>query len=494
MPLPLMPKPIAPLFQELLLTRGVIKDQVYHALRHAILDGRLSAGAKIPSSRALAEMMAISRNSVIAGFERLIDEGYLLTRKGAGTFVCDHIPDHVISEYGSPTAPETAIASVGPLNPDVSALVPSWTESEDSGEMGAVFAVGIGCTDLFPHALWGRLLGRVWRQSRRELASHASSWGFLPLRQAISDYIQATRGVNCHEDRVIIVNGIQQALTIAAQALLEKGDEVWLDDPGYNGARGVFAARGAVVRPVRVDDEGMDIQDGIDHYPGAKLVYTAPSHQFPLSGTLSLPRRLALLEWAEANRAWIFEDDYNSEFRYAARSLQALQGLDKHQRVIYAGTFSKMMYPAFRLGFLVVPEHLREQFAITKYYTDLCSGYLEQAVLARFIREGHYASHVRRIRKACFERKSALEAAIKFYFPGRMLVHPTDSGVHIVCWLLDGLRAQEVVRKARQIGLGVQTFARYCQRPMSREGILLGFANHPPEVLAEGIRRLAAVI
>lgn len=185
MPLSLMPKPIAPLFQELLLTRGVIKDQVYHALRHAILDGRLSAGAKIPSSRALAEMMAISRNSVIAGFERLIDEGYLLTRKGAGTFVCDHIPDHVISEYGSSTAPETAIASVGPLNPDVSALVPSWTESEDSGEMGAIFAVGIGCTDLFPHALWGRLLGRVWRQSRRELASHASSWGFLPLRQAI---------------------------------------------------------------------------------------------------------------------------------------------------------------------------------------------------------------------------------------------------------------------------------------------------------------------
>ncbi|EKP28001.1 transcriptional regulator [Klebsiella michiganensis] len=160
--------------------------------------------------------------------------------------------------------------------------------------MRQVFAVGIGCTDLFPHALWGRLLGRVWRQSRRELGAHATAYGYLPLRQAISHYIQATRGVNCHEDRVIIVNGIQQALAITAQVLLEKGDEVWLDDPGYNGARGAFAARGAVVRPVRVDGEGMDIQDGIRHYPQAKLVYTAPSHQFPLSGTLSLPRRLAL--------------------------------------------------------------------------------------------------------------------------------------------------------------------------------------------------------
>ncbi|WP_433667989.1 PLP-dependent aminotransferase family protein [Klebsiella michiganensis] len=489
-----MPKPIAPLFQELLLARGVIKDQVYHALRQAILDGRLSAGSKIPSSRALAEMMAISRNSVIAGFDRLMDEGYLVTRKGAGTFVCEHIPDNLISEYDASTPPETAIAAAGPLNPDVAALVSSWSEREDSGEMRQVFAVGIGCTDLFPHALWGRLLGRVWRQSRRELGAHATPYGYQPLRQAISRYIQATRGVNCHEDRVIIVNGIQQALSITAQALLEKGDEVWLDDPGYNGARGAFAARGAVVRPVRVDEEGMDIQDGIRHYPQARLVYTAPSHQFPLSGTLSLPRRLALLEWAEAHRAWIFEDDYNSEFRYAARSLQALQGLDNHQRVIYAGTFSKMMYPEFRLGFLVVPEHLREQFAMTKYYTDLCSGYLEQAVLARFISEGHYASHVRRIRRACFERKSALEAVIARYFAGRMVVHPTDSGIHIVCWLSAGLKAEEVVAKARQLGFGVQTFERYCQRPMSREGVLFGFANHPPAVLTEGIRRLAAML
>lgn len=488
-----MRKPAAPLFQDLLLESGVIRDQVYHALRNAILDGRLAVGSKIPSSRALAEMMRISRNSVIAGFDRLMDEGYLYTRKGAGTFVAQHVPDRLLSETPVKTAPQQIPAMAGDVNADIAGLLPLWSESQNGGGMNRVFAVGVGCTDLFPHDLWGRLLGRVWRQSRRELGLHTGSSGYQPLRRAIARYIQATRGVNCQEDGVIIVNGIQQAMNITARALLSKGDEVWLDDPGYNGARGVFASVGAQIRPVRVDADGMDIEDGIRHYPSAKLVYTAPSHQFPLSGTLSLPRRLALLEWAESRQAWIFEDDYNSEFRYAARSLQALQGLDKHHRVIYSGTFSKMMYPEFRLGFLVVPPQLREQFAVTKYFSDLCTGYLEQAVLARFIEEGHYASHVRRIRKACYERKIALVEAIEQHFPDKMTVHPTDSGVHLVCWL-KGIAADAVVEKARTLGMGIQTFARYCQRPMTREGILIGFANHPPEVLREGIRRLAAAL
>jgi len=203
---------------------------------------------------------------------------------------------------------------------------------------------------------------------------------------------------------------------------------------------------------------------------------------------------LALLEWAQANQAWIFEDDYNSEVRYATRSLQALQGLDKHQRVIYTGSFSKMMYPEFRMGFLVVPPALCEQFMVTRYFSDLCNGYLEQAVLAHFIEEGHYASHVRRIRKACFERKASLTAAIQEYLGEKMTVHPSDSGIHLVCWLHNGLQGKKVEAKAAQLGMGIQSFVRYCQRPLPREGILLGFANHPPEVLREGIRRLAAAL
>ncbi|PKH26610.1 GntR family transcriptional regulator [Enterobacterales bacterium CwR94] len=489
-----MKRTIAPLFNDMLLPKGVIKDALYSVLRDAILEGRLAADSRVPSSRALAEMMSISRNSVIAAFDRLMAEGYLETRKGAGTFVSTSAPEGPLSGTRPLTHVTKSQSVDGQINPDIAALLPLWNESHKEASINRLFTVGVGCIDLFPHELWGRLLGRTWRQSRRELGLHTHVAGYAPLRRAVSKYIQATRGVNCDESQVIIVNGIQQALNITSRALLSPGNEVWLDDPGYNGARGAFSSVGANVRPVRVDDNGMDIHDGILHYPDAKLVYTAPSHQFPLGGTLSLSRRLALLEWAQENQAWIFEDDYNSEFRYASRSLQALQGLDKHHRVIYAGSFSKMMYPEFRVGFLVIPPALREQFMITRYFSDLCNGYLEQAVLAHFIEEGHYASHVRRIRKACFERKASLTAAIEEFLGGKMTVHPSDSGIHLVCWLHNGLQGKEVEAKAAQLGMGIQSFARYCQRPLPREGILLGFASHPPEVLREGIRRLAAAM
>lgn len=360
--------------------------------------------------------------------------------------------------------------------------------------MNRLFAVGVGCTDLFPHALWGKLLQRVWRQSRHQLGGHTHPCGYFPLRKAVCRYIKTTRGVNCNEEQIIIVNGIQQALNITARALLSTGNEVWLDEPGYKGARGAFMSVGAIVRPVPVDSEGMNVRYGIDHFPDAKLAYVVPSDQYPLSGTLSLSRRFELLEWAKSNQAWIFEDDYNSEFRYADRSLQALQGLDDNQRVIYAGTFSKMMYPEFRLGFLVVPPGLQQQIMVTKYFTDLGTSYLEQAMMASFIEDGHYASHVRRIRKTCYERRTALVNAIQEYLADKMIVQPSDSGVHIVCWLQNGLIGNDVEEKARALGMGILSLSRYYQGDISRQGILIGFANHPAEALVDGIRRLAQVI
>lgn len=489
-----MKKNSAPLFQELFLEQGVIKEQVYHALRNAIVEGRLPPGTKIPSTRGLSEMMSISRNSVIAGYDRLLDEGYIQTRKGAGTFVTPSLPDRSISGLYPEAQQGDELPADGQLNADIVSVRGLWSGDIEGREMNRLFAVGVGCTDLFPHSLWGKLLGRVWRQSRHQLGFHTSPCGFNPLRKAICHYVKTTRGVNCSEDQIIIVNGIQQALNITARALLTKGNDVWLDDPGYKGARGVFMSTGAIVRPVPVDSEGMNVQYGIDHFPHAKLAYVVPSDQYPLSGTLSLSRRLELLEWARVNRAWIFEDDYNSEFRYAARSLQALQGLDQHQRVIYSGTFSKMMYPEFRLGFLVVPPGLKEQFIVTKYFSDIGSSYLEQAVLASFIEEGHYASHVRRVRKACYERRTALVNAIQCYLADKMTVQPSDSGVHIVCWLHDGLTGDEVERKARMLGMGIQSLSHYYHGDISRQGILIGFANHPSEVIVEGIRRLAHVM
>lgn len=489
-----MKKNNAPLFQEFFLEKGVIKEQVYHALRHAIVEGRLPPGTKIPSTRGLSEMMSISRNSVIAGYDRLLDEGYIQTRKGAGTFVTQNIPDQSIGNHYIKPMPENELPSDERLNTDIASVRELWRADFAGREMNRLFAVGVGCTDLFPHSLWGKLLGRVWRQSRHQLGSHTSPCGFYPLRKAICHYINTTRGVHCNEDQIMIVNGIQQALNITARALLARGNEVWLDDPGYKGARGVFMSTGAIVRPVPVDNEGMNVGDGIKHFPQARLAYVVPSDQYPLSGTLSLPRRLELLEWAKTNRAWIFEDDYNSEFRYTERSLQALQGLDQHQRVIYSETFSKMMYPEFRLGFLVVPPALKEQFMLTKYFSDIGTSYLEQAVLASFIDQGYYASHVRRVRKACYERRAALVNAIQYYLADKMTVQSSDSGVHIVCWLHNALTGNEIEEKARASGMGIQSLSHYYLGDAPRQGILIGFANHPPETLVDGIRRLAQII
>lgn len=479
-------------FPELLTGNGIIKDQVYHALREAILSGRLHAGSKVPSGRALAEMMGISRNSVIAGFERLQDEGYLVTRRGAGTFVAENLPDHAISgPVVSPAdaAGEQVTANISPL---AETLLSQRVASGASSD--ALFMVGTGCVDLFPHDVWGRLLGRVWRQSRYALHAHSEPHGYPPLRRAICHYVRATRGLQCDEDQILIVNGTQQAINLTVQTLLQPGDEVWLDDPGYDGARGAFLSQRLTVRPVRADEEGMDVYDGLRRWPDAKLVFTAPSHQFPGGGTLSLARRSALLSWAAKHHVWILEDDYNGEFRYADRPLQALQGLDRHQRVIYAGTFSKMLYPAFRLGFLVVPKALIPAFEVAKYYADTGCGYLEQATLTRFINEGHYARHVRRVRKACYERRQAVTDAINQYLPALLAIVPSDSGIHLLCRMKNGVPAQTVIRAGRQCGMGMQPLARYCRPDAPQEGVLFGFAAYPAEKLTDGIRRLAEVL
>nr|WP_314266877.1 PLP-dependent aminotransferase family protein [uncultured Moellerella sp.] len=481
-------------FTHLLLAEGHIKDQVYYAIRKAILDGRLSVGVKVPSSRALAEMMSISRNSVIAGFERLIDEGYLITNQGSGTFVSSTIPDELIRTTSDNMSKTIDAGIKEKINPNINRLEKLWCQSQPNSKDEYIFNIGVGCADLFPHGLWGRLLGRVWRQSKKEIVKFSDPAGYKPLKEILCQYIRSTRGLHCQVDQIIIVNGTQQAINLTARVLLNENDQVWLDDPGYDGALGIFSSFGAKVCPIISDNQGMDIAYGIEHWPEAKLIFTTPSHQFPLGNTLSLARRFALLEWAYQQQAWIFEDDYNSEFRYNSKPIQALQGLEQQQRVIYAGSFSKMMYPGFRLGFLVVPETLIESFKIAKYYTDSHSGFLEQATLAMFISEGHYARHVRRIRKACYERYEALAQAIKTYLSHVFAVEPTDSGIHVVCWLLNGFTEHDIIKKCRVLGLGVQPLSRYCIRPYSKQGVLFGYAAHTPQQIEENIRKLAEVL
>lgn len=481
-------------FPGLLLKQGKIKEQFYLVIKEQILQGQLQAGSKLPSSRTLSEMMSISRNSILSGLERLIDEGYLVTRKGSGTYVAAIIPDsvtHIKSTSTSAPIRTDYVKYEADINPQMKVLKAIWDKTSPYAGHNMKFNIGVGCTDLFPYQLWSRLSGRIWRQYCHQNGQLNEAMGYRPLRRAICDYVRATRGLNCNEEQILIVSGTQQAMDLAAQVLLQRGDEVWLDEPGYDGAFGAFSAVGAQVCPVISDKHGMDIAYGIAHWPQAKMIFTAPSHQFPLGGTLSLPRRVALLDWAAENNMWIFEDDYNSEFRYTAQPIQALQGLDKHQRVIYAGSFSKMMFSGFHLGFLVIPERLVEWFKIAKYYTDTRTPYLEQMILTAFIAEGHYARHVRRVRKACHERQRAMIDAIQRYLPDTLSAEPSDSGIHLVCWLSAESEESALIAQCRKAGLGAQPLSRYCQIQPVRQAILLSFAAHTPSDIVEGIKRLA---
>lgn len=303
-------------FPVLQLSEGILNDQVYHAIRAAILDGRLQVNMKIPSSRALSEMMAVSRNTVLAGMDRLVDEGYLYTKAGSGTYVSAFLPERLSLHHESIQSTQRKKLNAPALSEALQTLAPKWHNVQKTAKENRVFSIGVGCVDLFPQQVWGRILGRVWRQPANTLAKYGSEMGHLPLREALVHYMQSTRGLNCQSEQIMIVNGTQQAINLTAKVLLNRGDEVLFDEPGYDCARDTLEGYGAVIRTVNSDVEGMMISAAMKDHPNVKLVYTAPSHQFPLGGTLSLARRLALLEWAERENKWIFEDDYNGEFRY----------------------------------------------------------------------------------------------------------------------------------------------------------------------------------
>lgn len=478
-------------FSQLVLPKGPIQENLYNVLRDAILEGQISAGTKLPSSRALAEMMSISRNSVLAAFERLLDEGYLITKPSSGTYIADIIPDQLIDIQKKPPQKVEKLSKPLDINPHIATLLPTWQKQNYSYQKKKLFHVGVGCVDLFPYQLWGKLLAKAWRQSYYQLGQFHDPRGYLPLRRAICQYVRTTRGLNCNEKQVLIVNGTQQAIHLAAYALLQSNEQVCLDDPGYDAALNIFRSFGAIVHPIDSDEEGMKISDIIENYAASKLIYTAPSHQFPLGGTLSLSRRFALLEWAAQHNKWVFEDDYNSEFRYGTHPIQALQGLDQQQRVIYAGTFSKMMFPEFRLGFMVVPHSLVETFSLAKYYTDTRSSYLEQVALTKFIEDGHYARYVRRVRKACYQRQQALIEAIEYYLADILTVQHTDSGIHLVCWLKNGWSEQDFISECKVVELSVQPLSRFCQKKFHKAAVLFGYAAHTPEEIRKNINKLA---
>jgi GntR family transcriptional regulator/MocR family aminotransferase len=376
---------------------GGLQQQIYLGVRRAILDGVLAPGTGLPSSRSLAGDLRVSRTTTLCAYGQLAAEGYLAARRGSGTFVARELPD----DLARPALPRVVPRVTHPqLSGRGVALVSTPGPARRLGGPPRPFRLGVPALDLFPLRLWSQLVIRRLRSTTMGQLDYSDSAGFAELRQAVAEHVQTARGTRCIADQVFIVSGAQRALQIVCGLLLDPGDPVWLEEPGYPGARSAFLGAGARIVPVHVDREGLDVAAAARRAANARMAYVTPSHQFPLGVTMSLARRLALLKWASAAGAWVVEDDYDSEFRYGVRSIPCLHGLDADGRVIYVGTFAKTVFPAMRLGFFVVPLDLRDKVLAARRTADFHPPLLEQMVLADFIAEGHYARHLRRMQTA----------------------------------------------------------------------------------------------
>jgi GntR family transcriptional regulator / MocR family aminotransferase len=469
-------------------------QQLYNELRGGILAGRLIPGIRLPSTRELAIELGLSRTTVLNAFDQLISEGYMEGHTGAGTFVSPALPEELLQIRAKANRVSKSSETQPILSRRGERLAATPVTATARTDRPRAFRSGIPALDLFPYAIWGKLTAQRWRSASYELLQYGDPAGYRPLREAIAAYLGASRAVRCEAGQVIIVAGSQQALEITAQVLLDTGDNAWVEDPGYLGARGALLAAGARLVPVPVDAEGLDVAEGTKRCSAARVVCVSPSHQFPLGMMMSLARRLSLLEWASRSGAWILEDDYDSEYRYAGRPVPSLQGLDTQGRVIYIGTFSKVLFPSLRLGYIVAPPELVEPFIKTRAIFDRHSPTTEQAVLADFITQGHFARHIRLMRTFYAERQAVLVKEIKSRLAGLLDVYPDEAGMHLVGWLPEGASDMVAARRAAERGVEVGVLSNYYLGEQKRGAVTLGYTAYSPKEIRKGARELAAAL
>jgi GntR family transcriptional regulator/MocR family aminotransferase len=471
--------------------------QIYERLRGAIVAGQLERGAHLPSTRTLASELGVSRTTTALAYEQLLLEGYLESRVGQGTVVARNLPatllhvhtDKILKEHIDAQKKSTAnLASRVHLLQDIP------FPQRNEGRTGVIFRGGEPALDLFPYEIWARLLARHARRSLRELAHYQPAAGYYPLREAIAAQIGITRGVRCTPEQIILTAGSQGALDLAVRTLLNPGEVAWIENPGYFGARGALVAAGARLVPVPVDEQGLIVEIGQKRYLQARLVSTTPSHQFPAGVTMSLVRRLALLRWAREVGAWILEDDYDSEYRFSGRPLEALQGLDHTGRVLYIGTFSKVLFPALRLGYLVAPTELVEPLLAMRRFIDVHIPILEQMALTDFINEGYFARHLRQMLHQYKQRRDLLLRELQTQLGMLLEVHAPEAGMHLVGWLPPGKDDQRAARLAAQVGIQVMAVSKYSLEPLSRGGLIFGYAGTDEEAITLGVKKLAEVL
>jgi GntR family transcriptional regulator / MocR family aminotransferase len=485
-----VPSGIAPVIQIQKRTTNSLYRQVYDGYRKAIVNGTLRIGQRVPSTRVLSLELGISRMPVLNAYAQLAAEGYFESRVGSGTVVSRSLPERMGKD-------EAAVPRSGGLNQPPRRVskrclnlwnAQSFYRSRGLGPFN-VSQIGFDC---FPLRSWNGLMTRHARNARAELFDYGNPMGLKDLRERIAEYLRIARGVRCDARQIMIVSGSQQGLEITTRVLLDPGDHVWMEDPGYRFARSVFACSGCAVVPVPVDAEGLNIAAGVKKCGSARAVLVTPSHQYPLGVTMSASRRFQLLDWAESNGSWIIEDDYDSEYRYEGMPVTSLQGLDRNSRVVYIGTFSKVLFPSLRLGYVVAPEDLVEQFLAARFALDIAPATFHQAVLADFIGEGHFARHIRRMRSVYAERRNALLENLRSQLGSVVEIAGAETGMHLSV-IQDGISDHEVCRRGARENLWLVPLSSfYMGKP--RQGFILGFGSTSIQQIPAAVHKLNRLV
>ena len=467
-----------------------IYRQLDTALRRLILNGTLAPGRKLPSTRELAQDLGVSRITVKSVYEQLVAEGYFQAKIGAGTFISQGLDFESLPSTEPPCVPSTS------QDTPISERALSIMSSKASVRYGmtAPFRPGVPALDQFPIKTWNRYLLEAMASNKRENLSYGQVNGNATLRSSIANHLTDARSMKVDADQIVITSGAQQAFVLIAFVLLNKGDTVWYENPGHIAGRDVMQIMGADVAPVPIDGEGMNLDYAIETHPKPTLIFTTPSHQQPLGTTMSLTRRLALLKFAQDNDAWVIEDDYDSEFRYRGRPLPALSALDRERRVFYVGTFSKSMYAAMRLGYIVVPPGLVETFAKARNLLGQNSSAIVEQAMSRFMDDGRFVEHIRKMRRIYRGRRDVLFECLTHDCADHLEPQETDAGMHMLAWLKNGV--DDVVAHNRLLDVGIETLplSVYCIEPLDRSAIVLGFSGTPVEDIPKQVKRMTEVL
>ena len=468
-----------------------LHQQVYDGYRKAILRGDLAPGQKIPSSRELAGEMQVSRFPILHAYSQLMAEGYFESLVGSGTFISATLPEQMMSSESCDDQLELRPSGLRPVAKRNS-LYPSFRRDSPLRSWGA-FGLHQPASDQFPFQLWSELTNRHSRNPSSSALHKVDPMGLQRFRMEICRYLRTARSVKCDPEQIMVVSGSQQALDITARVLFNSGDSVLIEEPGYRLEKTVLQAAGCRLKLVAVDEQGIDITRA-GNCKGVKAAFVTPSHQFPLGSTMSATRRLHLLNWAQSVGAWIVEDDYDSEYRFDTKPIASLQGLDVNSRVIYIGTFSKVLFPSLRVGYMVLPRDLISLFEAVRFATDIFPPYLYQEVLADFIERGHMARYIRKMRRLYGERREILVRSIQAEFGEFLRVHGASAGMHVSVSLPEGFDDVEICQRASENKLLLWPLSPYYAGKRPLQGFVLGFGSTAAEQIPEAVKRLRNVV